>query len=288
MSEDKICRLMNSCVHHGPHNNRLYLMKLNSEDYPAIIQEINRIAKERGYSKSFAKVPARFKDEFLSDGYICEGVIQGMFLGSEDGYFLSKYFDYKRKESTKQVITEEILINAEQENKREKKERDKAGKIRRSLPPKGFVIRQADYSDSDSLSGLFSDTFETYPFPISDSSYIKKTMDEGIVYFGIWKGDNLLAASSSETDKNSKSVEMTDFATHNDYLGNGFAGILLDKMEEDMRKKGFLTAYTIARAAFLPVNLLFYRRGYRHAGTLVNNTNICGSFESMNLWCKKL
>ena len=113
-------------------------------------------------------------------------------------------------------------------------------------------------------------------------------MDEGIVYFGVWKDEKLIAASSSETDINSLSVEMTDFASHEDYRGFGLAGILLDKMEDSMRKRGFITAYTIARGAFLPVNKLFFRKNYRYAGTLINNTNICGSFESMNLWYKKL
>jgi hypothetical protein len=47
-------------------------------------------------------------------------------------------------------------------------------------------------------------------------------------------------------------------------------------------------AYTIARSLSYPVNSLFSRAGYSFGGTLVKNTNICGSFESMNVWYKAL
>jgi hypothetical protein len=36
------------------------------------------------------------------------------------------------------------------------------------------------------------------------------------------------------------------------------------------------------------MNITFARAGYRYAGTLVNNTQICGQLESMNVWYKPL
>jgi hypothetical protein len=36
------------------------------------------------------------------------------------------------------------------------------------------------------------------------------------------------------------------------------------------------------------MNITFGRRGYRYAGTLVNNTWIGGAIESMNVWYKIL
>jgi len=282
MSNDNVCRMMNSYIHHGTHNDRVYLMKMSDEDYPAIVSEIERLSVEKGYSKAFAKVPFCFKDEFLAAGYIEEGIIPEMFRGEDDGYFLSKYYDPRRKESNGSILTEEKL----KENPAVIKKCGQTTEGR--ILPKDYDIRQAEHSDCSDFSALFSGVFESYPFPIWDPSYIRKTMDEGIIYFGIWKDNNLIAASSSETDSKSLSCEMTDFATHNDYRGMGLAGILLDKMENEMKNRGFITAYTIARASFLPVNTLFFSRNYTYAGTLINNTNICGSFESMNLWYKKL
>ncbi len=51
-------------------------------------------------------------------------------------------------------------------------------------------------------------------------------------------------------------------------------------MEEEMQRCGIRTSFIIARAAFYPVNITFARAGYRFGGTLVNNTNICGAFDS--------
>ena len=289
--EDKVCLLLNSLVQHGSKNSRVYLMKAESTDYPRITDEIDKLAEEKGYTKSFAKIPKRYKDAFLSSGYVCEGIIPRMYGGEEDGYFLSKYYDLKRGALETGIITDEILrsrCNGDFSNQSEEKNQNGFFHKGKRFLEKGFSLRQALPCDSAALSRLFKKTFESYPFPLSNPSYIKRTMDENILYFGIWKNDNLLAAASSETDLSSKSVEMTDFATDKDFLGRGFAGLLLDAMEKEMKDRGFITSYTIARATFLPVNLLFYKRGYKFSGTLAKNTNICGSFESMNIWYKKL
>ena len=81
---------------------------------------------------------------------------------------------------------------------------------------------------------------------------------------------------------------MTDFATDPDFRGRGFAGMLLHAMEISVQKEGCLLAYTIARALSRPINTTFSANGYLHGGLLPNNTNICGGFESMNVWYRRL
>jgi putative beta-lysine N-acetyltransferase len=98
--------------------------------------------------------------------------------------------------------------------------------------------------------------------------------------------EKIVAVSSAEIDAEAKNVEMTDFATLYDYRGNGLAGALLARMEAEMSAMGIKKAYTIARALSAGVNILFARAGYEYAGTLINNTNICGQIESMNVWHK--
>jgi hypothetical protein len=44
--------------------------------------------------------------------------------------------------------------------------------------------------------------------------------------------------------------------------------------------------YTIARAISVGMNITFARCGYDFGGTLVNNTQIAGRIESMNVWYK--
>ena len=55
-----------------------------------------------------------------------------------------------------------------------------------------------------------------------------------------------------------------------------------------MKQRGFQTSYTIARSASIGMNITFSKLSYIHAGTLVNNTNIGGQIESMNVWYKTL
>ena len=59
-------------------------------------------------------------------------------------------------------------------------------------------------------------------------------------------------------------------------------------MEENMKTAGFVTLYTIARAASIGINATFAKCGYTFAGTLINNTQISGRIESMNVWYKNL
>ncbi len=53
-----------------------------------------------------------------------------------------------------------------------------------------------------------------------------------------------------------------------------------------MAKRGIATLYTIARAISPSMNITFAKCGYAFGGTLINNTQISGSIESMNLWHK--
>ncbi len=81
---------------------------------------------------------------------------------------------------------------------------------------------------------------------------------------------------------------MTDFATLPQYRKQGIAQKLLHEMERNIKEKDFRMSYTIARAMSPGINITFARCGYTYAGTLINNTNISGSIESMNVWYKKL
>jgi len=96
------------------------------------------------------------------------------------------------------------------------------------------------------------------------------------------------AMEMSEMDRENRNVEMTDFATLPEQRGRSLSFVLLMTMEREMRQKGFRTAYTIARALSPGMNLTFGRAGYAFGGTLINNTGISGSIESMNVWHKPL
>ena len=152
-----------------------------------------------------------------------------------------------------------------------------------TLPPE-YSIRKCKKYDVKQMADLYQKTFDTYPFPIHNHEYLLKTMEDNVVYFGIFKEDEVVALSSAEIDYDYLNVEMTDFATLPKFCGNGLSSHLLMKMDKEMKASGIRTAYTIARASSYGMNIVFAKCGYEYCGRLVNNTNISGNIESMNVW----
>lgn len=138
------------------------------------------------------------------------------------------------------------------------------------------------------MATLYRQVFATYPFPIHDEAYLRQTMAEDVIYFGIWEGDELIALTSAEMDRQGENAEMTDFATRPDCQGRGLANYLLAQAEAAAAQCGIKTAYTIARSYSPGMNITFARNGYTYSGTLTHNTQISGTLESMNVWHKSL
>ncbi|MDK2799024.1 MAG: beta-lysine N6-acetyltransferase [Clostridiales bacterium] len=275
---DTILKIGNSTIQHGKENNRIYLMKMDKRDTFDIIPKLDELAKQHNYTKIFAKIPASSKQLFLDNEYVIEANVPNFYKGTEDAFFMGKYFSAERKIIHNQATIEHVLETAL------KKE-----KVKRIFSlNEHFEYRKARPQDAPEMADVYKLIFESYPFPIHQPSYIQKTMEKNIEYFGVWHKGNIVALASSEMDLETQNVEMTDFATLPEYRGNKFALYLLDKMEQEMHNKGIKTAYTIARAVSYGMNSTFAKMGYTYSGTLVNNTNISGSLESMNVWYKPI
>jgi putative beta-lysine N-acetyltransferase len=269
-----------SLIQHGKLNDRIYLVKLAEEDYPEIIVALDDLAQKNNYTKVLAKVPAGFKDGFLAQGYNTEAFIPSFYLGQEGASFLGKYFSSSRAEEQHEETLKAVLQVA-------LKKAATAPQSVTALPP-GFSYALAQQDDAMEMAQLYRAVFNTYPFPIDEPQYILTTMKENLLYFSIHHKGKLVALASSEMDSEAQNVEMTDFATLPGYTGQGLASYLLNKMEIEMQKRGFKTAYTIARAYSYGMNVTFAKRSYHYGGTLFNNTNIGGQIESMNVWYRSL
>ncbi len=277
---DNIIKLGESIIQHGESNNRVYLMKLSKVDYPYIINQIHDLTKKNCYTKIFAKVPQWAKEGFQNNGYRIEALIPNFFKGTEDVYFMSYYFDSLRKMQTNIQKAEQIIDFAKKVQPLQTKPQ-LASNYRF-----GILTEQ----DTDDMVAIYKRVFQSYPFPIYDSEYLKQTMNENVVYFGVKDKDkgNIAAIASCEMDIVNQNVEMTDFATLEEHRAKGLSSFLLSEMENEMIKRGMLTAYTIARCMSYGMNITFAKHHYIFSGTLVNNTNISGSIESMNVWYKAL
>jgi putative beta-lysine N-acetyltransferase len=275
---DIITRIGRTIVQHGHYNDRIYVMSLSSQDVPYITHRLYEMARTNRYSKIFVKAPGYALDAFMNAGYVVEAYVPGFFDGREAGYFMARYMDGTRAVEMKNHIVEGVLSAASKI----------AGKMNVPSLMDGFTFHVAGPDDAIDIAGLYSRVFSTYPFPINDATYVRRAMENNMRYFCVRSNGRLVAASSAEMDPDLNNVEMTDFATLQGYQGRGISSYMLRKMEDNMRREGMKLAYTIARATSHPINRIFSRAGYSYGGRLVNNTNICGNIESMNVWYKSL
>jgi putative beta-lysine N-acetyltransferase len=279
MKYDKIEKIGNSLIQHGKSNDRIYLMKLGNDSPPEIIDELHQLAREKNYTKIFSKIPKRAYPEFKSRGFIKEAEIPGFYSNREDACFLSRFIEEERAElSRDEANTIKTNIQLAQE---------KSGNPKPVAKKAAYRIDILGPDQAVELAELYRAVFRTYPFPIYEPQYLKDTMEQNVIYFGLFHSGKLIAASSAEMDTAGRNAEMTDFATLPSERGNNISVRLLKAMEEEMHRQEIHTLYTIARAFSPGMNITFAKMEYEFAGTLVNNTNIAGQIESMNVWYKK-
>ncbi len=275
---DAVEKIGSSVIQHGRYNNRIYVMKLDPGDAPGLLHVLDAMAGEKGYDKIIAKAPALLGKDLEANGYRVEARIPGFFKGEVDGLFLGKYFSEDRGREKNEKEIKAIMARVEEAGG---ESGDRAGRWT-------YKASACTPSDADELSRLYRDVFPSYPFPIHDPDYLKRMMSEDIHYYAIREEGRIVALAAAELDATGRNSEMTDFATLPDWRGRGMAGALLAFMDEEARRMGIVTAYTIARALSPGMNCVFKRGGYTHGGLLTNNTNISGSIQPMAVWYKPL
>jgi len=251
---------------------------------PKILDDMEELAQVEDYGKIIAKGRRRDAQAFQEHGYEVEAVVPQMFGPDQDGVFLGKYLTEARALDQSKGLARAVLEKAGQESV-------PPGELSSSPPPDlppGFSVREGEPRDVQDLARCYDSVFESYPFPIDDPDHLLMEMDGGTAFFPVWEKGTLVAASSMEDGGAPGAVEMTDFATLPSHRGQGLATHLLDLMDRTARAHGHRVAYTIARAVSFGMNITFSRCGYAFGGTLINNTQIGGAIESMNVWHKLL
>ena len=275
---DNFEKIGNSLAYHGKKNDRIYLMKIDVNDCANLIPKIEILTKKNNYSKIFAKVPESVDGFFRNEAYVQEAYVPNFYKGTEAACFFSKFFSEERSKSEHSKLIFDVI----------KVSQTKANEQIPAYLTVGLCIKQMKKEDAPQMARLYKEVFKSYPFPIFDENYIIQTMSEHVDYFGIYIGRKLIALSSSEMDIENQNTEMTDFATLPEFRGSNLSLHLLATMEPIAKSKGIKTAYTIARSVSYGMNITFARMGYEFAGTLINNTFISSSIESMNVWYKPL
>ena len=268
MKKDNLVRIGKSLLQHGKHNDRIYILKMAPDDGEIIFDSIEKLQEKYSYGKIIGKIPESIFSLFEKKGFIREAWIEGFFQRKENVFFMSKFFDLKRSKDQKNEVIP-----------------DKKN-IFETTHHTVFPIKNLTGKDVFSLKKLYRKVFKTYPFPVHSAFYLYQTMRNNVFYSGIYDRGKLIAAASAETDFKNLNAEMTDFAVLPEYRKKGLASLLLSHLEKRMAPKGIQTFYTIARSASYGMNQVFASASYLFSGKLINNTEINGSIENMNVWFK--
>jgi len=256
----------------SPINQRIQVKDHTAVDYGAFVEELARVALLNGYGKVWIKARASEEADLVGAGFEVEARIPGFFSG-EDATLLALFPLPERRHRPKLADEEQALAKAT------------SGPPRGSAPPlpEGYRTALFNPQDASALAALYGEVFPTYPFPITDPSYLIQTAESHVAYRLIWneKGE-LVAAASAEANPDLHNAEMTDFAALPSERGKGLALRLLFQLHEDAKKRfGTECFYTIARAAAPGMLRTFHHAGYVYSGALVNNCSIAGGFETM-------
>lgn len=269
---DRIETIEGSVIQHGHHNQRIYLMNLDTREVGGLIASLDRMASEKGYGKIFAKIPAHHWKAFKNSGYTKEALVPGYFKGEIDGLFIAKFFSTERQRTNNPINYGEM----------------EAPPIEKQTDKPTTPIVACSPADAEALATIYRRVFQSYAFPIDRPEHIESMMRKNVFYFCIRDNQIIVAAAAAEIDSANMVCEMTDFATLPGYRGRGLAGSLLDRLDDESRLRGMRTAYTIARADSKGMNRVFLNRSYRYAGRLIKNTQIGGRIRSMNVLYKRL
>ncbi|SEO95813.1 putative beta-lysine N-acetyltransferase [Paenibacillus sp. OV219] len=255
--------------------------RLRIDDYTGeadlVCRRAAEVAQEQAFTKIFIKARSDDWMAFLTHGYMLEGIFKGYFHGC-DAYSMACYTDLERRTSDYWMEEDQILRQVLALEK----------KLERDTVPASFVLRPAVGTDADELAALYGQVFQTYPTPMNDPAYIRHVMDEGTVFFVVVDDGKLISASSAEINSVYHNAEITDCVTLPAYRGKGFMRLLIQSLEEDLRKRNILALYSLSRALSFGMNAALFQLGYEYTGRLTKNCDIYDKFEDMNMWCKQL
>mgnify|MGYP000882363663 CR=1 FL=1 len=257
-------------------NQRLKILDYYSLNNINLLQVVE-LATTAGLGKIIAWAPIAKGNVLLSQGFEQEGLIPGFFAGQDAGCY-SYYITPRRSVSAHKYDGIYLAEDSHEVNQ---------PFTRRAIATFDYLVRDARPSDVSDMSKLFSNIFSTYPTPVFEPDYLLANMrSQQLLYKLALTGNKVIGIAAADMDGINRNVEMTDCATDPQYRGQGILNRLLCDLEADLYMQGFSCLYTLCRATQPAVNKAFLRLGYNFTGRLINNCNICGGYEDMNLLVK--
>lgn len=259
------------------YNSRILVEAYKASDYKALSDKLSFLADANQFGKIWLMAGQDW-EEFLCHGFVLEGIIPFAFKG-QSAYQMAHYRSSERRRTTSFIKEDRILKEVQEQV---------IPKEMKPLP-KDYEIDFAKEDDIPAMLELYREVFESYPSALTYREYLMHIMHRDSIFRVIRNQEGrVVAAASAEINEAHLSAELTDCATAASERGKGLMSQLLQHLEEDLRQEGYISAYTLARAPSFGINTAFHRLGYRFGGRLINNCDIYGEFENMNIWAKKL
>lgn len=255
-------------------NSRIKIVKFKNISVENI-RKIMHFASMQNLGKIICNCEIKFVKSFAKAGFSLEGKIDGYFKG-KDALCMSYFIDSRRK----------LYRNREEEYSVLMDSLNASNNFAHKNSNFKYLIRNAEENDIKGMIELFSEVFFTYPSPICDADYLKKTMNKKVLYKVAVDNCKIISVASADLDEENLNAEITDCATYPQYRGQGTLSNIISSLELDLRRMGYITLYSLSRAINPSINHVFRKHDYKYRGRLINNCNICGGFENMNIWVK--
>jgi len=258
------------------YNKRIRVIDYQAEATEDMVKFLDNLAQKNEFGKVFIKARPDDWEKLLPYGFVLEGVFKYYFNG-EHAYCLSKFYTQERRVSMsfdKETEIMEVVSKVNPETDRPKLDPD-------------FHLREAREGDIPEISALYKRVFKTYPLPLNQPQYVEQLMDDDYLFMVITHGDKIISSASADINYKLSNAEITDCASMPEYRGKGLMFTIIAAMEEELNDRGIESLYSLARALSPGINTVFKKLGYTFTGRLINNCNIFGNFEDMNLWVKR-
>ncbi|MEZ4448739.1 MAG: putative beta-lysine N-acetyltransferase [Nannocystaceae bacterium] len=260
------------------YNQRLRVLEYRADDVEPMVMALRVLADANGFDKILVMASHDDWQAFLGSGYVLEAVLQ-YFHAGVDAFVVSKFRSQERL-SSPNLMEETLLI--------ERIMAERAIGRGRELP-EGYAVRLAVRDDIPALLRLYRTIFESYPSPLVHASYLEHVFQrESIFAVCVDEGGEVVAAASAELTPSKRAAELTDCATSPAARGKGLMSRILAHLEGELCRREYLCAYTMARARSFGMNSVFHQLGYAYTGRLINNCDIYGAYEDMNIWVRDL
>lgn len=244
----------------------------NGEELGALLKDT---ADEHDRGRIVVMTDLEIADGLERAGFRVEAVIPTFYEGAQDCAVMSFALDKERDQlaDPEDVARVEAII-------------DERGPS--AFKPNTVSTEIAKLSDAANIATLIDDTFEQYPTPSGVASYVAKAIRAGTPFRMVKENGVLVACASADLTRSAMAAELTDCATLPTHRGKGFMKAILSDLMGDLRKMGYDTAFTLARARIAGVNIAFESLGFDLHGTMRSSCRIGQGIEDMNVWSRSL